>query len=75
MNSSPTPHLNTNLPEHVQRRHTPIGRWMPALLYTANVVLWLITGILAGAWDLLWLVVWALPALGLYLWRTQRSRP
>jgi hypothetical protein len=47
---------------------------MPALLYTANVVLWLITGILAGAWDLLWLVVWALPALGIYLWRTQRSR-
>jgi hypothetical protein len=74
MQAAQTPHRELNQIDHVQRRHTPTGRWMPALLYTANVVLWLITGILAGAWDLLWLVVWALPALGLYLWRTQRSR-
>jgi hypothetical protein len=43
------------------------------IFYAVNWLLWLITGIWTGAWELLWLAVLPLPALGLYLWRTRRG--
>jgi hypothetical protein len=58
---------------HISRRETALGRWLPVALYAVNVTLWLITGIVAGAWDRLWLALLPLPALGLYLWRTERK--
>ena len=58
---------------HIDKRATPLGRWAPVMFYTMNWVLWLITGLWAGAWELLWLAVLPLPVLGLYLWRTRRS--
>lgn len=68
----PSPKDNTSQPEHIARRETPAGRWWPVAFYSVNVFLWFITGVVAGAWDLLWLVVLPLPALALYLWRIRR---
>ncbi len=59
--------------DHVSKRETPLGRWLPVSVYSANFILWIVTGILAGAWKLLWLAVLPLPALGLYLLRTRRA--
>jgi hypothetical protein len=58
--------------DHVSKRETPLGRWFPVILYVVNLVLWIAPGIRVEAWDLLWLVVVALPALGLYLGTTRR---
>jgi len=60
--------------DHIRKRETPLGRWFPLCIYSVNVILWVITGILAGAWNLLWLAVFPLPALGLYLLRTQKEQ-
>jgi hypothetical protein len=57
---------------HVSKRETPLGRWFPVILYAVNLALWIAAGIGVRAWNLLWLVVLALPALGLYLWTTWR---
>src|SRR5271165_2830038 len=54
--------------DHVSKRETPLGRWFPVILYAVNLALWIAAGIGVKAWDLLWLVVLALPVLGLYLW-------
>lgn len=54
----------------VKKMETPAGRWLPFAFYTVNFLLWFVTGIMAGAWDLLWLAILPLPALILYLLRT-----
>ncbi len=59
--------------DHVNKRETPLGRWLPVSFYSVNFILWIVIGILAGAWKLLWLGVLPLPALGLYLLRTRRA--
>jgi hypothetical protein len=56
--------------DHVKKRETPVGRWLPFAFYTVNFVMWFVTGIMTGAWDLLWLAILPLPALILYLLRT-----
>ena len=58
--------------DHVSKRETPLGRWFPVTLYAVNLALWIAAGIGVEAWDLLWLVVLALPVLSLYLWTTRR---
>jgi hypothetical protein len=58
--------------DHVSKRETPLGRWVPVTVYAVNLALWIATGIRAETWDLLWLAVLALPGLGLYLWQTTR---
>jgi hypothetical protein len=58
---------------HATKRETPLGRWAPVMFYGVHWVLWRITGLWTGAWELLWLAVLPLPALGLYLWRTRRT--
>jgi hypothetical protein len=58
--------------DHVSKRETRLGRWFPVILYAANLAFWIAAGIGVEAWDLLWLVVLALPVLGLYLWTTRR---
>jgi hypothetical protein len=62
----------TLLEDHVSKRETSLGRWLPITFYAVNLALWIATGIRAEAWDLLWLAVLALPVLGLYLWQTTR---
>ena len=57
--------------QHVARRESALGRWLPAALYSMNVSLWVLTCILFQAWDLLHLAILAIPALVLYLWRTR----
>ncbi len=57
--------------DHVHKRASMRGRVVPAVLYSANVALWVVTAIAAGSFDLLWLVIFPLPALGLYLLRTR----
>ncbi len=59
--------------EHINKRETPLGRWLPFCFYSVNFALWIITAIQAGAWVLLWLAVFPLPALGLYLLRTRKE--
>jgi len=58
---------------HVNKHETPLGRWAPVMLYAVHRVLWRITGLWAGAWEVRWLAVLPLPALGRSLWRTRRS--
>ena len=58
--------------DHVSKRETPLGRWFPVILYAVNLALWIAAGIGVKAWYLLWLVVLALPVLGLHLWTTWR---
>lgn len=55
------------------RRQSVIGRWGPVLFYAIVVLGWFAEGVVAGAGSRLWLVVWTLPGLALYLWRTRRS--
>ena len=59
--------------DHVSKRQTTIGRWLPLSIYSLNFALWIVTGILAGVWDLLWLAFLPLPALSLYLFRTRKE--
>ncbi len=59
--------------DHASKRETLLGRWVPVALYSLNLALWILTDIEAGRGDLLWLALFALPALGLYLWQTQRT--
>lgn len=59
----------------IHRREIPLGRWAPVVFYVLIVLSWFIEGMLAGAGDRLWLVLWTLPALALYLWRTRRGSP
>lgn len=54
----------------VRKRETPLGRWAPLVFYGVNLGLWSILGLANGAGDLLWLVLWPLPAGILYGWRT-----
>jgi hypothetical protein len=60
--------------DHVRKRETPGGRWLPVTFYAVNLALWMVTGIRAAAGERLWLAVLALPVLGLYLWQTTRRQ-
>jgi hypothetical protein len=55
---------NSMQKDHVRKREMPLGRWAPTAFYVMNIALWLLTGILAGAWTLLWLMLLPLPGLG-----------
>jgi hypothetical protein len=59
--------------DHITKRETRIGRWVPAAFYAINLVGWFFTAATAGAWDLLWLVLIPLLPLVMYLARTRRS--
>ena len=61
--------------EHVLKRDTAFGRWMPAILYLVNVGGALATAVAVGAADLLYLAVFPLPAVILYVWRTAKKQP
>jgi hypothetical protein len=61
--------------EHVLRRQTSFGRWMPPILYSLNVGGAMATAIAVGAADLLYLVLFPLPALIAYVWRTGKGQP
>ncbi|MDA2933265.1 hypothetical protein MYX82_02865 [Acidobacteria bacterium AH-259-D05] len=64
--------VKTVLEDHVSKRETRWGQWLPVTFYLANYILWLITGILTGPFNLPRLAIFPLPALILYLVRTQR---
>ncbi len=53
------------------KRESLAGRWIPVALYSANILSWLMIGIRADKWNLLWLVVLPLTALILYIIRTK----
>ena len=59
--------------DHVYLRQTPMGRWLPAVFYSVNLGLWMLTAIVAGVWDLLFLAILPMPALVVYIVRTQRN--
>ena len=59
--------------DHASKRETPLGRWFPLSYYSLHLALWIITGIQAGAWALLWLAILPLPALGIYVLRVRRK--
>jgi hypothetical protein len=58
--------------DHIIKRETPTGRWVPAAFYVINLFGWTLTGAMAGAWELVWLVVLPLPPLIIYLARMHR---
>ncbi len=60
-------------PNHIAKRESRLGRWLPILFYSVNVILWFITGVIAKAYVLLWLAILPLPAVVLYLLRTRSS--
>ena len=57
--------------DHVYRRQTQMGRRLPAVFYSVNLGIWMLTTIVAGAWDLLFLAILPMPALAVYVVRTQ----
>lgn len=59
--------------EHVLKRDTVFGRWMPAILYSVNIGVALATAVAVEAVDLLYLAVFPLPAVILYVWRTTKE--
>jgi len=60
--------------DHVYRRQTPLGRWLPAAFYTLNLAMWMAAALMAGAWRLLYLALLPLAALAAYMLRTQRGQ-
>nr|MBS0020903.1 hypothetical protein [Gammaproteobacteria bacterium] len=65
----------SDFPEHVLKRDTAWGRWIPVALYGVHVVGWAATAGAAGASELLYLALFTLPAIVLYVWRTGKARP
>jgi hypothetical protein len=65
--------LEVDLRRSVERRATPLGRWLPVCFYGLIVIPWFMNGVLAGAGDRLALVLLTLPALVAYLIRTARA--
>jgi len=61
--------------DHVYLLQTPLGRWFPAVFYSVNLGLWILTAIVVRAWDLLFLAILPVPALVLYIVRTRRNTP
>ena len=59
--------------DHVYRQQTPMGRRVPAVFYSVNFGIWMLTAIVAGAWDLIFLAILPMPALAVYVVRTQRN--
>ena len=59
--------------DHVSKRETALGRWLPVTFYSVNFILWVITAIRVLPPNLLWLAIWPLPALCLYLMSTRRG--
>ena len=60
--------------DHISKREHPLGRWLPALLYSANYMLWVVAVLEARAWDLLWLALFPIPAVALYVLCIRRKR-
>jgi len=59
--------------DHVYLQQTTMGRWLPAVFYSVNLGIWMLTAIVAGAWDLIFLAILPMPALAVYVVRTQRN--
>jgi len=59
--------------DHVYLRQTARGRWLPAVFYSVNLAIWLLTAMLAGAWDMIFLAILSIPALAVYVVRAQRN--
>jgi hypothetical protein len=62
----------TDRNDHVAKRETALGRWLPAILYAANIAGWVATTVAIVAPQFLLLTLLTLPALAFYLWRTRR---
>lgn len=58
--------------DHIAKRETVLGRFLPAILYAANVAGWVAAAVVIGIPQLLLLSLLTLPALVLYLVRTRR---
>ena len=61
--------------DHVFRRHTTWGRWLPFGLFALNTISWVFTGLLFHQERLIWLVFLPLVPLALYAYRTKDGRP
>jgi hypothetical protein len=57
--------------DHIAKRESTLGRWLPATFYVANIASWLATAVTIGSTQFLVLSLFTLPALALYLWRTR----
>ncbi len=63
--------MTDSIEKHTAARESLWGRWLPAFFYTLNVILWVLTGAIFEAWDLLYLALLTIPALAFYVWRTR----
>jgi hypothetical protein len=59
--------------DHNFIRQTPLGRWLPVVFYLVNFCLWILIDILSGALNLLFLAILPIPAIVIYIVRTQRN--
>jgi hypothetical protein len=59
--------------DHVGKRETRPGIWLPAAFYAISLLGWFLAGATAGSVGLIWLVVLPLLPLGLYLFCTIRG--
>jgi len=58
--------------DHIAKRESTLGRWLPATFYVANIASWIATAVTIGATRFLLLSLFTFPALALYLWRTRK---
>jgi len=59
--------LIKTIEKHISKRESVWGRWLPVIFYALNVTLWVLTGIIYEAGNLLYLTILTLPALVLYI--------
>jgi hypothetical protein len=59
--------------QHVRKRDTPFGRWLPVALYAVNLGGTIATAVAVDAVELLHLAAFPLPAVVLYVWRTSKG--
>jgi hypothetical protein len=59
---------------HISRRESFAGRWLPAFFYLVNYLLWVFAAQEVFTSGLIWLAIFPLPALALYLVRIRRKR-
>ena len=60
-------------PDHISRRESFLGHWLPAFFYLVNYLLWVFAAQEALTSGLIWLAIFPLPALVLYLVRISRK--
>ena len=59
-------------PIHTREQESKIMAWIPAILYGANIITWILIDTMAKRWDLLWLSILPISVIVLYAFKHVR---